>query len=265
MKARAPASRLGGTVLMALAALVGGLLATATQAPARWLADWVSTQTRAQVRLSDSRGTLWQGSAQAELSAGLGGRDAARLPGRTHWQWGWQDGAAVLRLRVDCCSDQAVAVRVQPGWGRWRLSLPDQATPLLRLPAAWLAGLGTPWNTLQLGGQLHLSAQGFALQGEGGRWTPQGALQLDLLDVSSRVATVAPLGSYRLRLVPGTAVPLQLSTLQGALRLSGQGQLQPRLRFNGEAAAEPGAEGALNNLLNIVGRRDGARSLIVIG
>ncbi len=251
--------------LAAVALLLGALVALVTQAPARWLTDWVATQTREHVLLTDSRGTLWNGSAQAVLSAGVGGRDAARLPGRTHWRWGWQGGAAVLHLRLDCCTDQTVALRVQPGWGRLRLSLPDQATPLLRLPASWLTGLGTPWNTLQLAGQLHLSTQAFALQAQGTRWAVEGMLQLDLLDISSRVATVAPLGSYRLRMAPGTSTPLQLSTLQGALQLSGQGQLAPRLTFTGEAQAAPGAESALNNLLNIVGRRDGVRSLIVIG
>ncbi|RYY92801.1 MAG: type II secretion system protein N, partial [Comamonadaceae bacterium] len=37
------------------------------------------------------------------------------------------------------------------------------------------------------------------------------------------------------------------------------------LRFDGEASAAPGREDALSNLLNIIGRRDGARSLITLG
>ena len=78
------------------------------------------------------------------------------------------------------------------------------------------------------------------------------------------------MGSYRLWLQgtdSGTATPqLALSTLQGPLRLSGQGQwVGQRLRFVGEAEAETGHEEALSNLLNIIGRRDGARSLLSIG
>jgi general secretion pathway protein N len=78
------------------------------------------------------------------------------------------------------------------------------------------------------------------------------------------------MGSYRLRLQgseAGTPTPsLDLDTLQGPLRLSGQGQwLGQRLRFTGEALAEPDAEVALSNLLNIIGRRDGARSLLSLG
>ena len=38
-----------------------------------------------------------------------------------------------------------------------------------------------------------------------------------------------------------------------------------RLRFAGEASATPEREGALSNLLNIIGRRNGARSLITLG
>jgi general secretion pathway protein N len=37
------------------------------------------------------------------------------------------------------------------------------------------------------------------------------------------------------------------------------------MRFRGEARASAGAEQALANLLNIIGRRDGARSLISVG
>ena len=250
---------------IAIGLLVGALVAGVTLAPASWLADWVATQSRGQVLLADSRGTLWNGSAQAVLTAGPGSRDAARLPGRAYWDLGWQGGQVVLNLRLDCCSQAAMPLRIQPSFGRMRVSLPDQPSPLLSLPAAWLAGLGTPWNTLQLGGRLQLSSQAFALQQQGKGWLPEGSLQLDLIDISSRLATVSPLGSYRVQIQPAAAVPLQLSTLQGALVLSGQGQLAPRITFNGEASAAPGAESALGNLLNIVGRRQGARSLIVIG
>jgi general secretion pathway protein N len=43
------------------------------------------------------------------------------------------------------------------------------------------------------------------------------------------------------------------------------GRLLPKFRFSGQASAAAGAEAALNNLLNIIGRRQGARSVISIG
>jgi len=48
--------------------------------------------------------------------------------------------------------------------------------------------------------------------------------------------------------------------------LSGQGQwVGARLRFTGEAIAQEGHEAAFDNLLNILGRRQGARSLLSLG
>jgi general secretion pathway protein N len=38
-----------------------------------------------------------------------------------------------------------------------------------------------------------------------------------------------------------------------------------RLRFAGEARASAGHEEALSNLLNIIGRREGSRSLLSLG
>jgi general secretion pathway protein N len=97
-----------------------------------------------------------------------------------------------------------------------------------------------------------------------------GEASLDLAGASSRVATLDTLGSYRLTLrgdaASGDAASLTLVTIDGALRLSGQGQWTANgLRFRGEAQAADGSEAALNNLLNIIGRRQGARSIISIG
>ena len=65
----------------------------------------------------------------------------------------------------------------------------------------------------------------------------------------------------------GGPVPsLQLDTIEGALQLKGSGSwVGSRLRFTGEASAAPDREAALANLLNIIGRRNGSRSLITVG
>ena len=135
-------------------------------------------------------------------------------------------------------------------------------------PAAWLAGLGTPWNTLQLDGELRLvSHAGLSLETVQGRTRIDGGVTLDLADIASRISTLPVLGSYRLRVVGGAdGAQLKLSTLDGALRLQGDGQWAgAAMRFTGDARAEPGFERALDNLLNIIGRRQGALSLISIG
>jgi len=64
----------------------------------------------------------------------------------------------------------------------------------------------------------------------------------------------------------GDRADLALSTVAGALRLDVAGQWGASgLRLRGEASAAPGSEAALSNLLNIIGRRQGERSLIAIG
>ena len=93
-----------------------------------------------------------------------------------------------------------------------------------------------------------------------------GSAEVSALRITSRLSTLRPMGSYRLGLAGGDAPTLRLDTLDGSLRLSGQGQwVGARLRFAGEASAAPEREAALSNLLNIIGQRQGARSLITLG
>ena len=137
-------------------------------------------------------------------------------------------------------------------------------------PAALLSGLGAPWNTLQPEGDLTLVPQQLSLQWHSSQWQPQGRLQLTARDMASRLSTLKPMGTYVVEIAnantaPGAAV-VTLSTVSGALVLTGQGQWQGQhLRFRGEASAAPAHEAALDNLLSIIGRRDGARSLLSWG
>ena len=79
------------------------------------------------------------------------------------------------------------------------------------------------------------------------------------------------LGSYRLGVqgdpAGASTAQLRLSTLSGALLLDGQGQWgSAGLRMQGEArAASASQEQVLGNLLNLIGRRQGARSVFSIG
>ena len=73
-------------------------------------------------------------------------------------------------------------------------------------------------------------------------------------------------GTMNLAAPDGNNTQLTLNTLNGALLLSGEGQwVGGRLRFKGEAQASEDHEAALSNLLNIVGKRSGRRSLIALG
>jgi general secretion pathway protein N len=259
-------------------ALAGGLLGVAwalvAWAPAQWLAAAVSEATGERLLLADARGTVWNGSAQMVLTGGPGSRDASTLPSRLHWTLGLEGTALLLRAQQDCCMSAPLALQVRPGLGQLRVELVTAAPSggsgvLAQWPAAWLTGLGTPWNTLRLGGQLALSSTGFAAQTVQGRWILSGQAQLDLRSMSSGLSTLDTLGSYRLQLQGGErgdATQVSLSTTEGALQIMGNGQwAASRLRFNGQASAAPGSEAALSNLLNLIGRRQGALSLITIG
>jgi general secretion pathway protein N len=254
----------------AAGALLGVLVAWLAFAPAAWLAGALAAATDDRLLLADARGTVWQGSAVMVLTGGAGSRDASALPGRLHWALGLDGAALALRARHACCINGELRLRLRPGLARLRLELPPVQGAIGQWPAAWLAGLGTPWNTLQPTGSLQLWSPGLAVETVQGRWRFSGDAQIELQTLASRLSTLEVLGSYRLSLhgdAAGTAAAsMELSTASGPLQLAGSGQWAATgLRFTGQASAAPGAEAALNNLLNIIGRRQGALSLISIG
>ena len=244
--------------------MLGATAATVLTLPAQWLASGLASITQDKIQLLAPRGSVWSGSAQLLLSGGADSQTASALPGRVHWTVRPAWSGLRASLAADCCTAaQPVQALVQPRWGGVRVQVADGES---RWPAQVLTGLGTPWNTLQLQGQLALSTQALVVESVRGRTVLAGSAQVDAQGVSSRLSTLRPMGSYRLVLSGGDAPGLQLSTLSGALQLSGSGQwVGQRLRFTGEAQAAPGREQALSNLLNIIGRRSGARSLITLG
>lgn len=245
-------------------ALIGSLGATVAFAPARWLSQAVNQATGQQVSLSGASGSVWQGSALLVLSGGAGSENSVALPGRLNWRMQPTWGGLTIQISADCCTVQPLELRALAiGFSGVRLLLGDSQT---HWPASLLAGLGTPWNTVQAQGQLTASTQDFNLEWVQGRLNLSGRVQLDATHVSSRLSTLSPMGSYRFTLLGGPTPRLQLETLEGALQLSGQGQwVGQRLRFHGVASAAPERVEALSNLLNILGRRDGARSIITVG
>ncbi len=253
-------------------ALLGALAALPALWPAAWVARAVAGASDGRLLLADARGTLWAGSALPVLTGGPGSRDASALPDRLHWRLALDGAALRVTLSQRCCLAEGLALRVVPGLGRWRVELlppaGGAARPLAQWPAAWLAGLGTPWNTLQPQGLLLLASPGLVLESAQGRWRLQGSAELTLAQFASRVSTLSPLGSYRLQIAGNAAgvSTLQLATLDGALQLQGSGEWAASgLRFRGQASAAPGAEAVLDNLLNIIGRRQGATALLSIG
>ena len=242
---------------------LGVLLALVLFAPARWLASGLESATSGRVVLDDASGTVWNGSARLLLAGGTGSNDVAALPGRIDWRLRPAWNGVDAELNAACCTPQPWPRRARWRWGGGVLHVGDLRT---QWPAAVLSGLGTPWNTLQIDGDLLLATQGLSVEWIEGRLAVAGRAELTASRLSSRLSTLRPMGSYRITLNGGSSSTLQLDTLEGALQLTGSGQwVGSRLRFSGTASAAPDREAALSNLLNIIGRRSGARSIITIG
>ena len=256
--------------LAAWGAVLGAFGALVAFAPAAWVAAAVNQATGGHVLLTEPTGSVWDGQARLTLTGGAGSRDALTLPGRLGWRLGLGADGVVLALDQACCLAGPVRLRLEPGFGRWGLRLEPAVSGFGQWPADWLAALGTPWNTLQLTGTVRLSSPGLRLESVQGRWRLEGEMQADFEHMASRLSTLPRLGSYRLSVRgggPGSdAAAVALATTAGPLLLSGDGQWTgSRLRLRGEARAEDGSEAALQNLLNLLGRREGARALLAIG
>lgn len=251
-------------------AVTGLLLALLLFAPALWLAQGVQAATGGRVLLVNTSGTVWRGQGDLLLTGGEGSRTRTALPQGVGWRLQPRLLSAVpalgLQLSAPCCTPTPLDLQLLPRWGGAELRM---AAGNSRWPADLLTGLGTPWNTLRLEGQLALQTDGLTLRWDEGRARLQGTLAVEALDMASRLSTLRPLGSYRFALRAsddGHTAGLDLSTLRGELQLQGSGQwVGGRLRFTGEGQAAPGSEPALDNLLNIMGRRQGARSVFNIG
>lgn len=247
----------------ALGGVLGLMAALLLFAPASWLASALSSATSGQLQLLDARGTVWNGSARLAFSGGAGSRDRTVLPGQLDWKLrpGWMGLKATVS--AECCTPQPLQVSFAQRWGGPRLEVVNGSS---QWPATLLAGLGTPWNTVQAEGILQLATQGLSVEWFEGRMSLAGRAELTAIALSSRLSTLKPMGSYRLTLTGGANPTLDLATLEGSLQLSGSGQwIGSRLRFRGAASAAPENESSLANLLNIIGRRNGSRSIITLG
>lgn len=255
-------------------ALIGACFALVTQAPASWLADAVSRASQQRLVLRHAQGTVWQGSAVALLADGVAVTpglppSGIPLPSRLHWRFasGFDTGLMrwVMRAQLQsaCCTPEPLRLAISLGWQGLRIDVANQQS---QWPAHWLVGLGAPWNTVQPAGSLQLRTQNVVWLSNAQTPMAQGVAELTLSQLASPLSTLRPLGTYRLRVQGGDTMAVSLATLEGGLQLSGNGQwANGRLQFKGEARAQPALEAALSNLLNILGQRQGAISILELG
>lgn len=94
----------------------------------------------------------------------------------------------------------------------------------------------------------------------------EGLTRLEALAVSSRLSPLKPLGGYRLDVEGGDNARMNLSTLNGDLQLVVKAGGSDRVCISmAKLLPAPSREAALSNLLNILGRRQGTRSIITFG
>ncbi|MEW6024234.1 MAG: type II secretion system protein N [Pseudomonadota bacterium] len=236
----------GGVVALAVALTVLVFL------PASWLGNIVERQTGGRLTLGDAQGTLWNGSAFVGGAPGVGGAVTPLLPGRFSWRLSPLVLFGQVSMTLENPQALAQPVLVEGSWSAWQVSAGQ-----LLLPAEGLAGLGAPLNTLAPSGTIRLSWNRLDLVREANNVRVTGRTVLSMADMGSRMAPIRPLGSYEMAMDwRGPQADLVLTTVRGALLLSGTGQLQNgRLRFSGQASAADGYEDTLGNMLNLLGQR----------
>jgi general secretion pathway protein N len=256
---------LRGLLYALVAALSIGMTAV-IMAPAQWVASAISQTTGDRIVLAEAKGSVWRGEASVVLSPGEdAGIARMALPEALSWRlspWRLLAGTIDLTLSHPSALSQPLQLRVDLS-GRVEL-----LATTVQLPAALLAGLGAPFNTIKPGGVLSLAWQ--RLEIHRGRMT--GDLAGEWQFATSTLTTVAPFGNYRLLAqngFPGTR--LKLSTLSGPLELIGDGTIdeQGNLRFTGRARAQPGVDEStraqLAGLVLLLGPRDGDSAILSLG
>lgn len=249
--------------LVVVASIAATVLA---MAPAQWVASAIAQATGERVVLAEARGSIWRGQAGVVLAPGeAAGIARIGLPEALSWQmspWALLAGRIDLTLTHPSALLQPLQLRVDAS------RRAELLATTVRLPAALLAGLGAPFNTIKPGGVISLAWQ--RLEFEHGRM--KGDVVGEWQFAASALTPVAPFGNYRLLAeggFPGTR--LTLSTLSGPLELVGDGTIdeQGNLRFTGRARALPGVDAAvraqLAGLVLLLGRRDGESAILSLG
>jgi general secretion pathway protein N len=291
--------------LAIVGAALGLVVGTVATLPASLLAGAVASATGDQFLLAEAEGTIWNGSAITVLTGGAGSHDASVLPSRLEWTLRPRWNGLAVHLKQDCCLAHGMELSLRRTLDAWQVDVigPDErgkpaaaaadkvtpgaagadaaalaaATPLGQWPMGWLEGRGFPWNTIHPGGVLTLSTHNLSFALKGGHWSTLGSAQVEIRQASSRLTTLDSLGTYRVLIQPDPSTQARpgdgatrdlvwISTIDGALLIDGRGLIGATgVRIRAEAHAAAGSEAALNNLLNLIGRRNGASSVISIG
>lgn len=227
-------------------------------APAAWIAPQFARATGGHVNLVEPEGSVWHGSGALMLAPGADQSTATLLPGRVEWTtgfWPLLTGRVQMKMRQTEAMPEPVTLDAT-----WRGAVLSAGA--MAVPASLLAGLGTPFNTLDLQGDVRLGWSDWRLIGS----NAFGQLTVTIDEMSSRVSRVKPLGSYRAVLqAKGAGADLDLTTAKGPLFLDGHGTFGAGGgSFRGTAHAAPEQLANLAGLLNLLGHPIGDESVSLI-
>ena len=239
--------RARGIALLGVIAYVVFLVATM---PARWALAHLALPP--EVAISDVQGTVWDGTASiaSPASGPIGDLRWRFLPARL--------ASARVAFAVDL-SGKMLQAHGELSRGVGGI---EARGVTARADAALLSAFAPVAATWHPQGTVTLDAPALAWDGRKAR----GTARAEWREASLAVSDVRPLGSYRIDLTAdGGPARIDVSTLEGALRIAGHGSFAPpgALAFSGEARAQADSAAALEPLLDLLGprRADGARSL----
>jgi len=198
----------------------------ALRAPAAWLGDWLQRHGKVPPARCARHRLARLGAARHQQRP----RDHAHS-GRIEWT-------------VDALAPTRIAARVSHRWlgAPLALSVANDGMQIARAARGCrrcLAGTGAPFNTLRPGGLLEASWTDSRIRG--GVLT--GEVQVDWRDAQSALSTVAPLGTYRLKLRGTGGYPPWTSPPGGPLQKQGTGTMEGSRIVQRDATVEPAMQG----------------------
>lgn len=221
--------------------------------PAAFLAARINGASGGQVDLRHASGTLWRGNAAAQIATPSGPFDLDAV------EWSFAPSRLLAgRIAFDLkASGRGLEARGEIGRGFSDWQLRDSSAEAKASVLSAFHPLATTW----------MPEGRFLLAAPDLRWDRarvRGEASVEWREAAVSLSEVKPLGSYRLEARgEDSAAKLSLVTLQGPLKLSGQGRFTPPglVSFSGEARGDK----ALEALLDLMGPRrpDGARSIEV--
>lgn len=231
---------------LAALGLAAYLLFLAILTPATFIAARAEAASRGALRFTEATGRWWRGEARVNgVLVAWTFKPSRLFAGRIAFD---------VRAAAPDLASELEAARTFGGWQVRDLQA--------RGDASALAALVPTLAALQPSGPLTITSPRLDWDGERLR----GAAQAEWRGAGVALSTVRPLGSFKatLEAIEGPA-RIGLATLDGPLRINGQGTLAPpsTFTFSGEARADAAQAAALEPLLNLMGPRrpDGAYGL----